>query len=111
MAKNKSFETSVARLNDIVNAMSSNSSSLDQSLALFDEGIKLIKDCRNQLDCAEQMVKKLISEGGDDILQPVANNGELYQVRSEASVQQMQNINTRNVNNDITGEFDPNKSY
>lgn len=60
MAENKmTFESALARLEEIVRAMESGSAALDSSLALFEEGIGLVKFCTNALDTAEQKVKIL----------------------------------------------------
>ena len=41
--KKKTFESSLARLEEIVRAMESGEIMLDESLSLYEEGIKLIK--------------------------------------------------------------------
>ena len=57
--KKKTFESSLARLEEIVSAMESGEIMLDESLSLYEEGIKLIKYCTKALDDAEQKVKIL----------------------------------------------------
>ncbi len=60
MAENKmTFESALGRLEEIVRAMESGSAALDSSLALFEEGIGLVKFCTKALDTAEQKVKIL----------------------------------------------------
>ena len=60
MAENKvTFESALARLEEIVRAMESGSAALDSSLSLFEEGIGLVKFCTKALDTAEQKVKIL----------------------------------------------------
>ena len=60
MAENKmTFESALARLEEIVRAMESGSEALDSSLSLFEEGIGLVKFCTKALDTAEQKVKIL----------------------------------------------------
>jgi exodeoxyribonuclease VII small subunit len=60
MVENKmTFETALSRLEEIVRAMESGSTALDSSLALFEEGIGLVKFCTKALDTAEQKVKIL----------------------------------------------------
>ncbi|MBP3378198.1 MAG: exodeoxyribonuclease VII small subunit [Clostridia bacterium] len=53
------FEVAIARLEEIVRALESGSAPLDKSLALFEEGVALVKLCNNRLDNAEQKVKIL----------------------------------------------------
>ena len=62
--KKKTFESSLARLEEIVRAMESGEIMLDESLSLYEEGIKLIKYCTKALDDAEQKVK--ILQKGDE---------------------------------------------
>ena len=57
--KKMTFETALARLEEIVRAMESGSAKLDESLALFEEGVGLVKICTGELDKAEQRVKIL----------------------------------------------------
>ena len=57
--KEMTFETALARLEEIVRSMESGTAMLDQSLALFGEGVGLVKFCTKALDDAEQRVKIL----------------------------------------------------
>ena len=60
------FEAAIARLEEIVRALENGSAPLDQSLALFEEGVGLVKLCNAKLDTAEQRVKILTAspDGG-----------------------------------------------
>ena len=58
--KNLSFEQQLARLEEIVAALEKGDAQLADSLALFEEGTKLIAACSKQLDQAEQQVVKLM---------------------------------------------------
>ena len=62
--KKKTFESSLARLEEIVRAMENGDAMLDESLSLYEEGVKLIKFCTKALDDAEQKVK--ILQKGED---------------------------------------------
>jgi exodeoxyribonuclease VII small subunit len=55
------FEKKLNRLEEIVQKMEKGELSLDESLKLFEEGVKLSRDCHGQLTTAEAQVKKLIS--------------------------------------------------
>lgn len=57
---NMTFEQSLERLDKIVKSLERGEAPLDEALELFDEGVKLIKDCGKKLDEAEQKVKKLV---------------------------------------------------
>lgn len=58
-AKKMNFEQSLKRLDEIVASLERGDASLDESLALFEEGTALIKSCGKQLDSAEQKVVML----------------------------------------------------
>ena len=59
-AKKMTFEQQIARLEEIVSALEQGDVQLADSLALFEEGTKLISACTKQLDQAEQQVVKLM---------------------------------------------------
>ncbi len=63
-AKKVTFEQQIARLEEIVSALEQGDVQLADSLALFEEGTKLIAACTNQLDQAEQQVVKLMKGPG-----------------------------------------------
>ncbi len=55
------FEKKLERLEEIVQKMEKGDSSLEDSLKLFEEGIKLSRECHTRLNEAEAKVKKLVS--------------------------------------------------
>lgn len=57
--KKMTFEEALTRLDEIVRSMEAGGAMLDESLALFEEGIKLVKFCQSALEGAEQKVKLL----------------------------------------------------
>ena len=66
MAKEKmSFEASMERLEQIVRTMERGDVPLEQSLALFQEGTELVKNCQKLLDEARIQVEKVMN-GSDD---------------------------------------------
>ena len=67
----KTFEENIARLEEIVGALERGDAKLNDSLALFEEGTKLVVACQQMLDSAEQKVVKL-SKGADGA--PVEEN-------------------------------------
>ena len=64
MAAKKTFEENMARLEAIVTMLEKGDATLGDSMALFEEGTKLIAACSKQLDQAEQQVVKLM-KGAD----------------------------------------------
>ena len=79
MKKTKlSFEESLRRLAEIVRHLESGDLALDTSLALFEEGTGLIKNCTAILDDAEQKVTILrTSSGGEVYEEPFAEGTEV----------------------------------
>ena len=60
MAEKKvTFEQAMARLEEIVKQLEQGDAPLEDALALFEEGTRLMKKCTTQLDKAEQKVNKL----------------------------------------------------
>ena len=58
--KNISIEETILNLEKIVTKMEKGEGSLEDNIKWFDEGIKLINDCRNELESSEKLVKELI---------------------------------------------------
>lgn len=66
------FEKKLKRLEDIVSKMEKGDLALEESLKIFEEGIKLSRECQTQLSQAEEQVKKLV--GFDEKGKPVTEN-------------------------------------
>ena len=62
--KTIAFEKALARLEEIVKALESGNAPLDSSLALFEEGVGLVRLCSSKLDSAESRIKILVSGDG-----------------------------------------------
>lgn len=60
MAAKKTFEENMVRLEEIVGKLEKGDAPLGDSLKLFEEGTKLISQCRGELDRAEQQVVRLM---------------------------------------------------
>ena len=60
-----SFEKAVARLEEILKKLESGEAELSESLALFEEGVRLSTYCSKLLDSAEQKITMLVSSGGE----------------------------------------------
>lgn len=60
MKKKQSFEEAFLELEAIVTKMDSGELNLDESLAAFEEAVKLVRFCTAKLDCAEQRVRALV---------------------------------------------------
>lgn len=62
--KEKSFEENLSRIEEIVALLEKGDAPLAGSLALFEEGTKLVEKCAGQLESAEQKVV-LLQKGPD----------------------------------------------
>ncbi len=61
------FEEAMARLEQIVRALEGGNVPLDESLTLYEEGVKLVKLCSARLENAEKRIKILV-DGGNGTL-------------------------------------------
>lgn len=50
------FEQSIKRLDEIINKLESNETSLEESIELYGEGTAILGSCRKQLESAELLV-------------------------------------------------------
>jgi exodeoxyribonuclease VII small subunit len=57
-----SFEEALKRLEEIVGELERGEVPLEETLALFEEGVKLSKFCRSKLDEAEKRVDLLLKD-------------------------------------------------
>ena len=57
----KTFEESMARLEQIVRAMERGDVALEESLKLFQEGTELVRNCQKLLDGAKLQVKMIMT--------------------------------------------------
>lgn len=57
--KKQTFEEASARLAEIVSALEDGTAPLDRSLALYEEGIALVRFCNETLDSAEKRIRIL----------------------------------------------------
>ena len=64
--KELSFEESVARLEQIVKDLENGKAPLSDSLALFEEGVALVRACTEELDKAEKRIIELTGGEADE---------------------------------------------
>ena len=58
----KKFEAALSRLEEIVAELESGELALEQSLKLFEEGVKLARICNSRLEEAERKVEVLLKD-------------------------------------------------
>lgn len=68
MAEKKTFEQSISELEEIVSELENGEVSLDESLSLFEKGIKLSKSCQKMLDAAEKKVSILMTNDDGEVV-------------------------------------------
>jgi exodeoxyribonuclease VII small subunit len=61
------FEKSLVRLEEVVKHLESADLSLDEAMKLFEEGVKLSRDCQKQLEEAEGKVEILLRKADGKI--------------------------------------------
>jgi exodeoxyribonuclease VII small subunit len=68
-----SFEDAYQELSEIVNQLESGDLALDESMALFERGRRLINLCEDQLNKAELRVSQLMNDSdGNPKLEPLS---------------------------------------
>ncbi len=65
-----SFEASLEELERVVKELEKGDLPLEQSLALFETGMKLSSDCKKQLEEAETRVEILMKKGSEVVAVP-----------------------------------------
>ena len=63
--KKNNLESTINRLKEISDKIENDNLNIDESINLFEEGMKLTKDCRDILENAELKVQKIIEENGE----------------------------------------------
>ncbi|MFT5419710.1 MAG: exodeoxyribonuclease VII small subunit [Candidatus Endobugula sp.] len=71
-----SFEQSLNNLEILVEALETGDLPLEEALSTFEQGIKLTKECQQQLSKAEQKVLLLVGENDDMHLVDFTNDAE-----------------------------------
>lgn len=70
--KKQTFETSLKELEKIVRRLEEGDSSLEDSLKLFEDGVKLSRECQERLNQAERRIEVLLKdENGNPVLQAI----------------------------------------
>lgn len=65
MGKETNFEDLMEKLEDITNKLEKEQLSLDESVKLFEEGMKISKQCNTKLEEAEKKITILINENNE----------------------------------------------
>ena len=62
-AQAQSFETSLAALEQIVRELERGELPLERSLELFEQGVRLSRECQERLQAAERRIEVLLRDG------------------------------------------------
>lgn len=60
------FELNLKKLEELVKKLDSDELTLDESIALFEEGIKLSKKCSDKLESAEKKINILLQDENEN---------------------------------------------
>ena len=63
----KTFEASLAELEKIVEQLENGDLPLEESLKLFESGVKLSRECRERLTDAERRIEVLMKDGNGNL--------------------------------------------
>ncbi|NLK08243.1 MAG: exodeoxyribonuclease VII small subunit [Firmicutes bacterium] len=75
--KEVTFEQNLARLEEIIGTMEKGDVPLQESLALFEEGVQIVRRCSALLEGAEERINMLLSkdEDGQPVIVPFEHSG------------------------------------
>ncbi len=76
MKEEMSFESAMKRLEEIVQMLENGNLPLEDSIKIFEEGIKLVRYCSKKLEEAERKVNILLKEGENYVQIPFVEKEE-----------------------------------
>jgi exodeoxyribonuclease VII small subunit len=76
LAESASFETSMLRLETVVERLEDGELSLEDALRLFEEGVALTRQCGERLSDAERRIEVLMQQGGEWSARPFAADAQ-----------------------------------
>lgn len=77
--KEISFENAMERLEEIANLLENGDFSLEESLKLYEEGIKLINICNSKLEKVESSIKIILNKDGELVEEDFVQNENWFQ--------------------------------
>ena len=70
MDEGPSFEEALERLDDIVQTLQRGGLTLEEAVALFEEGMGMARICSQRLDAAELRISRLQADADEDVAPP-----------------------------------------
>ncbi len=64
-AKNQTLEDKLKRLEEVASLLDRGDATIDEQLAMYEEGMRLAQECRTYLEEAELKVRRLSGESED----------------------------------------------
>mgnify|MGYP000666345252 FL=1 len=65
MSQSKTFESQLQELNQIIEQMEQDDVGLEQSLKLYEKGVKLTRSCQKIIESAEQKIQQLMDQNSE----------------------------------------------
>lgn len=72
--KELSFEEAMEKLEEIVNSLESGDFALEESLKLYEEGVKLVNLCNKKISNVEKSIKILLNSDGELVEEDFVSN-------------------------------------
>lgn len=76
IANGPDFETALKRLEEIVRKLEAGDASLDSTLELFEEGVRLSRLCHTKLEQAERRVELVLKTSGSARTVPLESSND-----------------------------------
>ena len=84
----KKFEDALKRLEEIVDKLEAGDVPLEDSLALYEEGISLFRHCSSKLEEAKKKVEILAKKGSTGKLEPEPFNPDKFGLKVETPAEE-----------------------
>jgi exodeoxyribonuclease VII small subunit len=92
-AKGQTFESSLAALEKIVRELERGDLPLEESLELFEQGVRLSRECQERLNQAERRIELLLRDSeGRPVLAPFDEDEEELRVSTGAEADEDENV-------------------
>lgn len=92
-AQGKNFEASLAALEKVVRELERGDLALEESLKLFEQGVKLSRECQERLNQAERRVEVLLRDTeGRPVLSAFDNDEKVLRLSEESEAEEDESV-------------------
>ena len=92
-AQGKNFEVSLAALEKVVRELERGDLPLEESLKLFEQGVKLSRECQERLNQAERRVEVLLRDTeGRPVLSAFDNDEKVLRLSEESEAEEDESV-------------------